>query len=173
MQPQTKIQYTLEAGRVARYHATPSVSTQSVAAHSWGVAVLLLHIFPDCSKGLLKEALLHDTEEYWTGDIPYHFKRDCPEAKELSERMGWMYRSEFTITTPYEFQHESERQALKLCDTLEGLLWCANNERGSLITDRWRESYNICKEKFHLITPEQWRRAEEVLHQLPFQSALL
>jgi len=65
------------AGRVKRWHTAETTTPQSVAEHSFGVALILLRIVPEerMSLNLLKAALLHDMGELETGDIPYATKK--------------------------------------------------------------------------------------------------
>jgi hypothetical protein len=64
------------AGQVARWHATPTVRSQTVGEHSWQVARVLLAIWPDAPVTLLTETLFHDVGELGTGDVPSYAKLD-------------------------------------------------------------------------------------------------
>jgi hypothetical protein len=64
------------AGQVARWHAAPTLRSQSVAEHSWQVARVLLAIWPEAPASLLRETLFHDVGEIGTGDVPSHAKSD-------------------------------------------------------------------------------------------------
>ena len=57
-------------GLVRRWHTIPTINDETVAHHSWGVATVLLELWPDCSRDLLIAALYHDVHEHVTGDIP-------------------------------------------------------------------------------------------------------
>lgn len=77
-----------KGGGVKRFHTHPLLGENTVAAHSWGVATILLHIC-EPSMNLIKAALYHDIFEYLTGDVPFTAKRDTPElaaALEVAER---------------------------------------------------------------------------------------
>jgi 5'-deoxynucleotidase YfbR-like HD superfamily hydrolase len=71
-----------EGGRVARFHTLPMPERQSVAAHSWGVATLILALHPNPSINLIKAALWHDVAEGATGDVPASAKRRWPKINE-------------------------------------------------------------------------------------------
>ena len=60
----------LEGGEVKRYHTMPTIGEQTVANHSWGVAVILSWLKPDISPKALLKALTHDVAEKQTGDMP-------------------------------------------------------------------------------------------------------
>jgi 5'-deoxynucleotidase YfbR-like HD superfamily hydrolase len=53
---------------------------QTVAAHSWGVAMMIQRIWPDCRKELILAALQHDLGEQEVGDIPAPAKWRSPDA---------------------------------------------------------------------------------------------
>ena len=64
------------AGSVKRYHTTRTVQEQNLAAHSWGVALILCQISEGpVSPHLMLAALTHDLAESLTGDVPYPAKR--------------------------------------------------------------------------------------------------
>jgi len=75
----------LDGGEVKRYHTMSIIGEQSVASHSWGVAVILNWLKPDISKTAILKALAHDVAEKRTGDMPAPTKWNNPDlAKELS-----------------------------------------------------------------------------------------
>ena len=47
----------LSGGEVKRYHTLPTIGEQTVANHSWGVALILNWLKPDISKTALLKAL--------------------------------------------------------------------------------------------------------------------
>lgn len=76
----TSLGHLLALNYVSRWQIIPTSVNQSVAAHSWGVALIALAFVarlkttttnarPDASK-LLAAALLHDIDEINTGDAP-------------------------------------------------------------------------------------------------------
>jgi len=75
---------TWETGQVTRYHANPRLSktNQTIADHSWGVAMILLLLCPTIPKNLLVAALVHDCGERFAGDLPSSFKRQFPGLAE-------------------------------------------------------------------------------------------
>lgn len=122
------------AGRVTRYHTIPGCD-QTVAAHSWGVATIILHYFPlEASGELLKAALYHDAPEIETGDIPANFKWSNPEIDVLLEaaETAWYERTGTnTVLT------EREKHILKLADSFELLWYCYEQAcQGNLYTLR-------------------------------------
>lgn len=164
---------TVEAGRVIRYHAAPTVQPQTVGLHSWGVAVLALHITGgSASGGLLRECLMHDSAELFTGDAPFTAKRDNPALKDLHDWMDMEHRNCDLIPASAVAAvcrlDPHDTAILKICDTLEGLLWCRKTEFGfGKVVDRWVVAYSRCQEKFSGIVPiEEFSRADELFNEL-------
>lgn len=157
---------TLIAGEVRRYHAAPTVQPQTIAAHCWGVAMILYYISPEAPLRVVMEALLHDVGEAYAGDMTFTAKRDNPGLKDAVHQIESKARSMFFLEGPRPFPVEPSWVALlKVADTLDGLWWCYRTERGSLIMDRWRESYCIARSKFekHLLS-QQWERADALFN---------
>lgn len=139
--------WTIESGRVARYHAAPTVAPQTVGLHSWGVAMIVLYLTQgQASSALLVCALMHDVAELHTGDIPFGVKRRSPEIKALLGRMEEEAHS--TLALPIPELDAKDQALLKIADTLEGLLWCKKTENFPLVLPRWQVSLNTAHEKF-------------------------
>ena len=81
-----------ESGIVRRFHTLADYSgglQQSVAEHSWGVALILRELCErsgcPLTRDLLFQALIHDAEEAYIGDMPAPTKWRFPElAKEMN-----------------------------------------------------------------------------------------
>lgn len=145
---------TLEAGRVARYHAAPTVAPQTVGQHSWGVAVLCLYVTGgEASHGLLRQALLHDAAELLTGDVPFTVKRDCRDVKERFDQLERIVHANLVMEDVELDEHDAA--VLKICDTVEGLIWCRKTELTGPVRDRWRESLNRALQKFAPVLSEE------------------
>jgi 5'-deoxynucleotidase YfbR-like HD superfamily hydrolase len=106
---------------VHRYHTARTVRGQTVAEHSWGVAVLVRAVLPEASAQILAAALMHDVSETYTGDIPAPAKWDIPALaaaeREASEAFNQALGIQFPLSS---FEH----QVLKWCDMMELVLWC-------------------------------------------------
>jgi len=142
-----RILLTLDAGEVQRYHAFKAAPNQSVAEHSWGVAIILTQIAGPADNlfTLLLHALLHDTGELCTGDIPGHTKRDNPELKLLADKIADKFSEENLIQTDHMLSLQ-ERWLLKLADMFEGLRYCKLYEsQDGIATKRYAAyiSYHI------------------------------
>jgi 5'-deoxynucleotidase YfbR-like HD superfamily hydrolase len=173
---------TLESGEVLRYHAAPGVTKQTDAHHAWGVAVLAMFIVPTLSADLLKECILHDSGELVTGDVPFTAKMAGSVLKELQHEQEENARTEHMIPPP--IITERERAILKICDTLEGFIWCHKEELSKVadgfhrgqVYHRWAGAYNNCYDKFFdFLTAEEWRRANDVFERFGgwFRSEIL
>jgi 5'-deoxynucleotidase YfbR-like HD superfamily hydrolase len=113
----------LEGGEVKRYHTMPTIGEQTVANHSWGVAVILSWLKPDISPKALLKALTHDVAEKQTGDMPAPTKWNYTKlAKELSKVEK---KVEKELGVDYELTQE-ESEYFKQSDLFELLLYCVN-----------------------------------------------
>lgn len=155
---------TLEAGRVSRYHAVPTVAPQTVGLHAYGVAVLCLYITGgEASAALLRQALLHDAAELVTGDIPFTVKRDRPEVKALFNELEELAHERWVF--PASELSTREAAILKLCDTIEGLIWCRKTELTGPVRHRWVEALNKALGKFEgLLTDDEFSRAVHLVN---------
>lgn len=163
-----RVLLTLEAGRVARYHAAPTVAPQSVGLHSYGVAVLCLHLCGGCTSAeLLQAALLHDAPEIITGDVPYTTKRNSPTIKhELEQLEEQVYNYD---VLPFPKLTQAEVATLKLADTLDGLIWCRKTETRGPVLGRWNEAMDIALQKYAgIVKPDVLMRAKELAEAGPF-----
>ena len=121
-----KILELRKGGVTRRLHTVPMLGSQTVAQHSWGVAVLLVQLHPNPSLQLLKAALWHDVAEAWVGDVPATAKwRWRPLAHqvafaelEIEDELG--IRVNLT---------DKEHQWLNGCDILELALTCYDQLR--------------------------------------------
>lgn len=125
-------------GNVRRYHTRSVIGEQTVAAHSWGVAMLLLELCENPSAELLRAALVHDLAEYDTGDVPSTAKWQSPELKAALSRLEGRIEVELEIAVELS---QEERFALKLADMLE-LCWHAYEQRklGNRYAEEWWEN---------------------------------
>jgi 5'-deoxynucleotidase YfbR-like HD superfamily hydrolase len=124
---------TLYAGRVQRCHTIPHHGSYNVAQHSWGVAMLVLAVFPDRAFRLLPAALAHDVPEAWVGDIPSPTIRSLGIREALDAVEGRLLQA---LDLRHHFAHLSDEDvaALLFCDRLEFVLWCAHE---SMIGNRY------------------------------------
>jgi 5'-deoxynucleotidase YfbR-like HD superfamily hydrolase len=81
-----KLRVPMSAGNVTRYHTIRMIHKQSVAEHSWGVAMVILWLYghEHVPASLMRAALLHDVAEVATGDMPAPVKWS---SEQLSQAM--------------------------------------------------------------------------------------
>lgn len=115
----------MRSGGTQRFHthAARMLKTQDVAQHSYNVVWLAQMLSKGAaSKTLILHALAHDSGEHWVGDVPAPTKRSlgireqlgAEEDRVISAMMGWTFG---------DLAHH-EQVLLKLCDSLEGALYC-------------------------------------------------
>lgn len=111
------------AARVRRYHTVPQVGEQTVADHSWGVAMILLRLMPapGPTVGLLRAALQHDLTEAVTGDVPATAKWAYPQLKLELDTIEADQEVRLGIVS---YLSGEERDWLKAADLLELCFWC-------------------------------------------------
>ena len=115
------------AGRIRRLHIRPmNGEEQNVAAHTWGVVMILLDLFPDVSRDAIIFALRHDVPEVVTGDIPANVKWDNAELEEALEKR----EKEFLEAMGWKTKHagvpswDRESLYIKIADRVELLFFC-------------------------------------------------
>ena len=84
----------IRGGAIKRYHTLEIIGEQSVASHSWGVAMILQYLDPNVSKEAILRALTHDVAELFTGDVPAPVKWDNPDLVEVLKRIEDKYESD-------------------------------------------------------------------------------
>ncbi len=108
-------------GEVKRFHTVPMLKEHLVASHSWGVALHVQHIHPDCRKELIIAALEHDIHEHITGDMSAVTKWDFPMMAHALNKVEDTVNIKLGITpnlTPFE------EQVLKTADMADLVLCC-------------------------------------------------
>lgn len=129
----------LKSSTVSRFHAVPGLTSQTIAQHSWGVAMLCQYFNPNCSKDLILAALTHDCTEMITGDVPATAKWQSKELKavlnEIERKVEKQWGIQFNL-------NDEEKRLLKLCDCLEGMNYCLERRKqGELealeVFNRW------------------------------------
>lgn len=120
-----------EAGVVERFHTVRTHRRQTIADHSWGVAMVVLMIYPECPRYVLEAALFHDLAESVTGDLPATVKWKNPVLQELLAEMEHRFNKEHKLTS--EFMTAKDHDVLKWADMMELVLFCRTEvEMGNL-----------------------------------------
>lgn len=134
------IKSILDSGSVVRYHSTLIDKKQNVDSHSWETAVILSRIYPECSKELLEYALVHDSGEIITGDVPTPVKKKYPCLKETYDQIELIILNDMGIDS--QSFSITEKLALKWADYLSGLYFTTRRMRAgdmeaALVRDNW------------------------------------
>ena len=113
-----------QGGNVLRHHTSRPIQEQTVSDHSWGVAVICLELWPECSKNLIKAALYHDIHEGILGDVPAQVKRKFYYFSEAIDRAEQVINKELGTHVSLDIE---EQERLKIADVME-LLWFSVEE---------------------------------------------
>ena len=136
MQPRTLIDFLAKIEKLkcnTRHCWTSSGRQESVADHSWRLAVLALLVageFPDVDiDKVVRMCLIHDFGEAVTGDIPSFLKTEKDEINETSAISDLLkllphdISHEFSLLfTEMEALNTSEAKLFKALDKIEALL---------------------------------------------------
>lgn len=116
-----------ETGHVERAHCVPHHGGYSLAAHQWQVVTLILLLHPRPSRELIIAAHFHDAPERWTGDVPGPAKwMDGDDLEAALTRVEQRARDECGLSISLT---DAEAEWLKVCDRLELLLWCYDQQQ--------------------------------------------
>lgn len=120
------------AGRVKRYHAWPTIQTQTIGEHSWQVALIYEQIFGPLNPGIERYIRLHDVAELKVGDIPFPVKSDNPELKAAFTKVEDAALKQWGITLPA--LHSGIIANIKICDLLEMMCFgMTEREMGNML----------------------------------------
>lgn len=133
----------LLTGTTKRYHVVPGIE-QTVAEHSWGVAMIILALHPAPSCKLVRAALTHDCAEKYTGDLPATAKVDNRQLKIEMDRVEEHWLRELGVEAQLD---EFDAKWLKTADTMELVLFCQHcvklgNQYAQEIMDRGLQYLN-------------------------------
>ena len=118
-----RVLMTRVGGRVERCHTIPHPAGYSVAAHSWGVALLMHHLWPEDFPRLGLYCLVHDVPEGWIGDIPSSVLGVLPRAQAEREALENLLHMALRLPSPNDLP-PADQQKIDICDRLELFLWC-------------------------------------------------
>ena len=113
-----------KGSKVKRWHTITNVKEQTVADHSWGVASIILDMWPDSSNSLITFALWHDIPEYIVGDTPVTAKWQDENLAKVVEKAERRVAKEHKL---YVKLTTIEKFKLAVADLLE-VLWYASEE---------------------------------------------
>lgn len=108
------------AGAVKRWHTVNTLKEQDLAAHSWGVAMIVSYL--GGSPRAVQAALVHDLHESEFGDFPFQTKRDFREVLEVERTVQAQFANIHDIENEEDL-NASERALVKWADLFESWLW--------------------------------------------------
>lgn len=108
-----------QGGNVARWHTIPTNKGQTVAEHSWGVAMICRELWPTDYE-LMEAALCHDLGEGFTGDVPWPAKTQSSTLRKELDFMENKHLDTMGAIVPLDNQ---QHEKLKLADMLEVLFY--------------------------------------------------
>lgn len=123
-----RIAFIHKGGKTKRYHTEDTLTEQTVADHSFGVAMLVLLMQPRVRKEVLLAALVHDLAEHQVGDVSAPVKRANPELKANLDAMEHRLLAEQGLNFADNLT-ESELILLKAADCMDGMLFCVRERR--------------------------------------------
>jgi 5'-deoxynucleotidase len=151
----------LRAGHVKRWHIINTAASQSIAEHSYLVAIIAMHLCKDMGGELVEQqecavwALFHDAVEIRTGDIPTPAKKlirqvDYYKDMDISadqsgpdvfERLDTLLMPEAPFIANGEPAEDVVR-CVKMADVIEAAHWIRENGLGrhaQIVADKnWR-----------------------------------
>ena len=110
-------------GAVERCHGIPHATSYSNAKHQWGVAMLLMQLFPADFPRLVSYALTHDVPEAWVGDIPSPTLTHNPEFRASINRLESHIFNRLHLPDLHALNAQ-DMKIIKSCDALELWIWC-------------------------------------------------
>lgn len=148
---------SLNAGRVRRFHTAVEIPPQSVAEHSFGVALIVEYLHglarPEnldrhaFAGRLMRHAIKHDLSEYFTADMPSPVRKefDCEEFNDMADHYA---REKLDYDPPEEGSVVADW--IKAADKLEALRYfCQLVKEGNTVAKTYvvAQHEHILKER--------------------------
>ena len=110
-----------DGGETQRFHTCTLLRPDTVGQHSFGVACVIMHLWPRAPGRMLRAALKHDMAEAYTGDLPSPAKRGLGIGEAFAA-----YEEQYLTSVGVlpETLVEWEDWLLKMADILDGLRVC-------------------------------------------------
>jgi len=126
---------SLLSGRVKRYNTWPTITSQTVGDHTWGVYHVYWRIFGLPPDRVALYIHLHDAEELVSGDNPFPMSRDFPSLRRAKDEMEAAARERLALPAPGDYGiTDLERAQVKMCDLLEMMCFgMQEREMGNLL----------------------------------------
>ena len=127
------IEFIHNGGGVRRFHTVRTLTDNTVAEHSFGVAWFAWLLTEGTARPkLLMACLAHDLAEQLVGDVPSPAKRALGVGNDLDELENKILEGQglsFSLTP-------EEQRTLKLADCFDGMMFCLRERKmGSTLTN--------------------------------------
>lgn len=143
-----RILFITRGGKTKRFHTADTLTSQTVAEHSFGVAWLCHLLYPTARKELLLAALSHDLAEHRVGDVSSVVKKANPSLRDTLQSM------EERLLHEHGFNFEDglteyEAKVLKMADLIDGMLFCLRERAmGSrMVLEIYENFYNYVQQR--------------------------
>jgi 5'-deoxynucleotidase YfbR-like HD superfamily hydrolase len=158
----------LNLSHVPRWSVVPLLRPQSVAEHSFRVAVIAMELMDAAGIPLtvrlgevLGWALIHDGPEAETGDIPYNIKKYMPNSI--------LYQAESEMCPWYGKTTGESAAIVKIADKIEEVTWL--REWGNWNNPRTAAAFNSAVEQIRMhvakaVETYLWSRLPKVIDEL-------
>ena len=124
----------LLSGRVKRYSTWPTITTQTVGDHCWGVYEIYFRIFGPPTAEIALYIHHHDSEELIVGDNPFPSKVTYPALKAGVTEAEVDARRRLDLPEPLTLANVGDRARVKICDLLEMMQFgMQEREMGNLL----------------------------------------
>lgn len=118
-----KLLFIVRGGKTKRFHTADTLTEQTVAEHSFGVAWLCHLLLPNARKDVILAALAHDLAEHVVGDVSSVFKKAHPDFRMSLQVLEDKLLKEHGVGFEVGLTDE-ERRVLKVADLVDGMLFC-------------------------------------------------
>ena len=154
-----RLKTTLLSGEVARYHtySTKFNCSQTVAAHSWGVALLAILLSEKPNLNMVLSALMHDATELCTGDIPAPTKCKIDEFLKPYERNFAQNNLLFA-----SFCHDVPPLVV-VADNLECLIWAKEHNLKDIVFSKIAMIQTYIYDSRNRISEAEKQRINDIL----------
>lgn len=123
-----RVDFIFNGGKTKRFHTSDTQTVQTVAEHSFGVAMMVMLIHPKAHKDLICAALVHDLAEHRVGDMAAPFKRANPDIKHQLQLMEDHLLRQQSLNFE-DLLRPGEQVIVKAADYLDGMLYCVRERR--------------------------------------------
>lgn len=120
--------------KLIRYNNRNRISDEDIAQHSYFVSLFCLKIMseinlsPHTQRNILVKAILHDSAEIETSDLPHDVKKKFPKMNEILKEIEFKYyRSNWeSYLSVLKNEQDIEEAIVKLADTYSVMQYCFN-----------------------------------------------